>query len=131
MKGSYILVIKIPEKSEISIGALGKVIFKAGFYLYIGSAMGGYGSNTLENRVKRHISTSNNKTTHWHIDYLLNYEKSRITKLFLIPSISRLECIIAKELMDFSDDIIEDFGSADCMCNSHLYYFQQFKEYRY
>ena len=131
MKGSYILVIHIPEIIEITIGALGNVLFDEGFYLYIGSAMGGYGSNTLENRVKRHISSSNNKKTHWHIDYLLNYEKSIITQLYLIPSLYRLECIIAKEIMDFSDDIIEDFGSSDCMCDSHLFYFQQFKEFRY
>ena len=78
MKGSYILVIYIPEMNEITIGALGNIIFNEGFYLYIGSAMGGYGSATLENRVKRHISPSNNKKTHWHIDYLLNYEKSII-----------------------------------------------------
>ena len=131
MKGSYILVIHIPEIIEITIGALGNVLFDEGFYLYIGSAMGGYGSATLENRVKRHISPSNNKKTHWHIDYLLNYEKSIITQLYLIPTLYRLECIIAKEIMDFSDDIIEDFGSSDCKCNSHLFYFQQFKEFRY
>ena len=131
MKGSYILVIHIPEIIEITIGALDNVLFDEGFYLYIGSAMGGYGSNTLENRVKRHISPSNNKKTHWHIDYLLAHERSIITQLYLIPSLFRLECIIAKEIMDFSDDIIEDFGSSDCKCNSHLYYFQQFKEFRY
>ena len=131
MKGSYILVIRIPEIIEITIGALGSILFDKGFYLYIGSAMGGYGSNTLENRVKRHISPSNNKKTHWHIDYLLNYEKSIITQLYLIPTLYRLECIIAKEIMDFSDDNIEDFGSSECKCNSHLFYFQQFKEFRY
>lgn len=131
MKGSYILVIHIPEIIELTIGALGNVLFDKGFYLYIGSAMGSYGSITLENRVKRHISPSNNKKTHWHIDYLLNYERSMITQLYLIPSLYPLECIIAKEIMDFSDDYIKDFGSSDCMCNSHLYYFQQFKEFSF
>jgi Uri superfamily endonuclease len=127
MKGSYVLVIFVPEKTKIDIGALGNTIFDKGYYLYIGSAMGSNGSNTLENRVKRHVSTSNNKKTYWHIDYLLNYERSIITKVFLIPSLYRLECLIARELMDFSDGFIEDFGSTDCLCNSHLYYFQQFK----
>ena len=131
MKGSYILVIQIPETNEITIGALGNILFNEGFYLYIGSAMGHNSSTTLENRVKRHISTSYNKKTHWHIDYLLAHERSIITQLYLIPSLFRLECIIAKEIMDLSDDIIEDFGSSDCICISHLYYFQQFKEFIY
>ncbi|MFW9875593.1 MAG: DUF123 domain-containing protein [Candidatus Thorarchaeota archaeon] len=131
MKGSYIIVIQIPETVETVIGALGNILFEEGFYFYIGSAMGSYGSNTLENRVKRHISTSNNRTIHWHIDYLLNYESSRIIKIYLIPSLYRLECIIAEEIMDISDDIIEDFGSSDCKCKSHLYYFQQLEESRY
>ena len=131
MKGSYILVIQIPETTEITIGALGNILFNEGFYLYIGSAMGSYGSATLDNRVKRHVLSSNNKKTHWHIDYLLNYERSIITRLYLIPSLSRLECIIAKEIMDLSDGKIENFGSSDCACSSHLYYFQQFEEFRY
>ncbi|MFX0082362.1 MAG: DUF123 domain-containing protein [Candidatus Hodarchaeota archaeon] len=131
MKGSYILVIQIPETTEITIGALGNILFEKGSYLYIGSAMGTYGSTTLENRIKRHISTSNKKKIHWHIDYLLNYERGFITQLYLIPSLYRIECIISREIKDFSDDIVEDFGSTDCMCKSHLFYFQQFKEFKY
>ncbi len=131
MKGSYILVIYLPEINELNIGSLGNIIFKEGFYLYVGSAMGNYGSSTLENRVKRHISKSKFKKTHWHIDYLLNYEESIITRIYLIPSFSPLECIIAKEIMVLSDSKIENFGSSDCSCSSHLFYFQDFKEFRY
>ncbi|MFX1530935.1 MAG: DUF123 domain-containing protein, partial [Promethearchaeota archaeon] len=63
MKGSYILIIYISEINEVTIGSLGNIIFNEGFYLYIGSAMGSYGSSTLENRVKRHISKSKFKKT--------------------------------------------------------------------
>jgi len=131
MKGSYILVIFIPNKSRVYIGALGEVKFDQGFYFYIGSAMGDYGSSTLMNRVKRHIQPSNKKKTHWHIDYLLNQKMSTITRIYLIPSIERLECIIAKDLIKFSNDFIKDFGSSDCNCQSHLFYSKEFKEFNF
>ena len=127
MKGSYILVIFIPNKAEAYIGALGKVQFNQGFYLYIGSAMGDYGSTTLINRVKRHIQPSKDKKTHWHIDYLLNQKRIIIIQLYLIPSLELLECIIAKDIKRFSDDYIKNFGSSDCNCQSHLFYFKEFK----
>ena len=127
MKGSYILVIYIPDKIGIDIGALGILLFNQGFYLYIGSAMGDYGSSTLLNRVKRHVQTSENKKTHWHIDYLLNQKRNIITQLYLIPSLERLEWIIAKDLEKIAEENIKDFGSSDCDCLSHLFYFKEFK----
>lgn len=91
--------------------------------------MGDFGSSTLVNRVKRHIKPSEDKKTHWHIDYLLNHKRSLITKLYLIPSLKRLECLIAKDLIKIADDYIKDFGSSDCNCLSHLFYFKEFKEF--
>jgi len=126
MKGTYILVINLQEKSKIIIGSLGKLDFAEGYYLYIGSAMGYKGSATLENRIKRHISESNAKNLFWHIDYLLASKFCLITKIYLIPTIIRLECIISKELYKASDKYIKNFGSSDCQCPSHLYYFAEF-----
>jgi len=127
MKGTYIIVINLLENSKIKIGSLGEIDFVKGYYLYIGSAMGNKGSTTLENRVKRHVSKSEDKKIFWHIDYLLTNKKCVITRLYLIPSLNRLECIIAKEVSEISDNFIKDFGSTDCECLSHLYYFQKFK----
>lgn len=93
--------------------------------------MGDYGSSTLINRVKRHIKPSKDKKTHWHIDYLLNQKKSIITKLYLIPSSERLECMIAKDLLMFADNSIKDFGSSDCSCQSHLFYIKEFKNFSF
>jgi Uri superfamily endonuclease len=124
MKGTYILVIYIPVTSKIKIGALGKILFNEGYYLYIGSAMGSKGSANLKNRINRHLSFSISKKLHWHIDYLLNSEKSYLTSLYLIPSINRLECIIAKEIADLANGFVGNFGSSDCYCQSHLFYFK-------
>ena len=64
MKGSYCLIINVEKDTKIKIGKkLGIINFKKGCYVYVGSAM-----NSLESRVKRHLS--DNKKKHWHIDYL-------------------------------------------------------------
>jgi len=126
MKGTYILVIHLPKNSEIQISSLGYILFNKGSYFYVGSAMGTANSSTLLNRVKRHLSRTNNKKFHWHIDYLLANINSRISHLYLIPSTKRWECTIANELMESADGFIKDFGSSDCNCKSHLYYFKNF-----
>ena len=126
MKGTYIIVIHLQENNKTIIGSLGKLDLIKGYYLYIGSAMGNTGAATLENRIKRHVSEYNNKNLFWHIDYLLASNFCLITKIYLIPTIIRLECIISKELYKASDNYIKNFGSSDCDCPSHLYYFAEF-----
>lgn len=74
MKGSYCLIINVEKDTKIKIGKkLGIINFKKGCYVYVGSAM-----NSLESRVKRHLS--DNKKKHWHIDYLLLNKNSKIKK---------------------------------------------------
>lgn len=124
MQGTYILVIVVNDKINIPIGKLGNFIFKKGIYCYIGSAMGKIGSSTLENRIKRHIRFPQQKNKHWHIDYLLENKEVSLYKLFLIPHIQKLECILARELLSMSDGFIRRFGSSDCGCQSHLTYFK-------
>ncbi|MFX1573878.1 MAG: DUF123 domain-containing protein [Promethearchaeota archaeon] len=126
MKGSYILVVYISKNTYIEIGALGNILFREGYYLYIGSAMGNSGSSTLNNRIMRHLSFLNKKL-HWHIDYLLNNPFSIFYRLYLIPTNQNYECTIAKEILKISEGFIQDFGSSDCKCKSHLFYFKDFK----
>ncbi|MFB6215830.1 MAG: DUF123 domain-containing protein, partial [Candidatus Aenigmatarchaeota archaeon] len=52
------------------MGALGKIDFRQGVYVYVGSAM-----NSVEKRLERHFS--DNKKMHWHIDYF-----SRVAEVF-------------------------------------------------
>ncbi len=126
MKGSYILELHILKDIDIEIGSLGLITFKKGDYLYIGSAMGETGSSTLINRVKRHLKPSHLKKIHWHIDYLLEDGNVVLYKIYLIPCSFKLECIIAQELLNISDDYVNKFGSSDCRCKSHLVYFKSF-----
>ena len=124
MKGTYILVIYFQEDIKISVGSLGKIPFIKGFYFYVGSAMGSSGSTTLINRVKRHLLPPEKKKVHWHIDYLLQDINSLLIRIILIPSSQNLECVISKELLSVSDNYIENFGSSDCNCISHFFYFK-------
>ena len=41
MKGSYVLLVGLPEEQTIAVGGLRDVRFLRGYYAYVGSAMGG------------------------------------------------------------------------------------------
>ena len=112
MKGIYCLIIKVKTDIIQKIGALGKIKFKKGIYVYIGSAQ-----NNLEKRIKRHLSKK--KKIRWHIDYLL--QKASITKVILCETADKIECAIAQALSRQFDSI-PGFGSSDCRCKSHLFF---------
>ena len=112
MKGSYILLIQLPEEQTITIGSLKALHFPGGYYAYVGSAMGGFKS-----RISRHLKS--NKKPRWHIDYLL--EKASITGIILGETIDRTECAIAQALSR-QFDAVPGFGCSDCRCQSHLFF---------
>jgi len=110
--GTYVLLIDLPRKEEITVGRLGRITFPPGCYAYVGSAMGG-----LDGRIQRHLRKEGKKT-HWHIDYLL--WSARIKEVLCIEG-SRRECEIARELSKRFRPV-KGFGSSDCKCESHLFY---------
>ncbi len=111
MKGSYILLIQLPEEQTIAIGRRQTWCFPGSFYAYVGSAMGG-----LTPRLRRHLG--DHKRLHWHIDYLL--QKASIKSILLCETEDRVECAIARAL-SHQFDSIPGFGSSDCKCRSHLF----------
>ena len=129
MKGTYILVIKLSQNSKIIVGALGSISFPKGIYFYIGSAMAITGALTLLNRIKRHVLKDLQKKVHWHIDYFLKSYNTQIIKVYMIPSEEKYECIIAQQILKNSDDYINNFGSSDCSCKSHLFYINRLSSF--
>lgn len=117
MKGCYCLIIFLDETKTIKIGKLGKIKFKKGYYVYVGSAM-----NSLESRLKRHLSED--KKLHWHVDYLL--KKAEITDIIYNEN-KKVECELS-QYISAKTTHIKDFGCSDCDCESHLYYFKNKKE---
>ena len=110
VRGSYILLIELPEAQKISIGRLKSIYFARGHYAYVGSAMGG-----IKGRLGRHLGE--NKKRYWHIDYLL--DKASIDEAIVCETGERAECEIAHAL-GAQFDCIPNFGSSDCKCQRHL-----------
>jgi len=112
LKGSYILIIKLPRTQTVTTGSLLDVNFSRGYYAYVGSALGG-----VKSRLNHHLKR--NKKLHWHIDYLL--QKASITDIIVGETTDRAECAIAKALSSQFDSI-PGFGCSDCHCTSHLFF---------
>ena len=114
-KGNYVLLIALPEQQTLKIGSRQAVHFLAGYYAYVGSAMGGFKS-----RLSRYLQES--KKPHWHIDYLL--QRASISSIILCETKERVECIIAQALGSRFRSI-SGFGSSDCHCRSHLFFIDE------
>lgn len=113
----YNLIIKLSGDKKIKIGRLGVFVFPKGFYVYTGSAQNG-----LEKRINRHLSR--NKKFHWHIDYLLSYAK--VIRVIRHIGVKNDECKLnsVTGLSDGATPVVRKFGSSDCNCLTHLYYFK-------
>jgi Uri superfamily endonuclease len=115
VKGIYILVLYLRLNKKLTIGSLGDVFLKKGYYLYVGSAVG---SGGISGRLKHHISKTSNP--HWHIDYLKN--ESSIVDIYFSEGSKELEHFAADKLSLKFISPINKFGSSDCKCYSHLFY---------
>jgi len=114
-RGIYCLILRVPE-CTIGVGALGKITFRAGWYTYIGSALGSGGFA----RVRRHIRVNREGTPrpHWHIDHLLSHPGVRLHRCICAETGRRLECELARSV---GGEAVEGFGCSDCRCRSHLH----------
>ncbi len=118
--GTYVLLLYLLEKRIIEVGKLGRVRFTAGWYAYVGSAMGPGG---VASRVKRHLKA--NKSKHWHIDYLRPV--TRITGIWVGQGRKVREHLWASRLgqTPLMGEPVDGFGCSDCSCAAHLYFFPQ------
>jgi Uri superfamily endonuclease len=119
LKGTYCLIIHLNEDTGIQVGKLGFLKFKAGYYVYVGSAL-----NSLESRIKRHLRKD--KKLHWHVDYLTTCKNADVVRVVFAVSSTRWECKVASEISKAGENIPE-FGCSDCSCPSHLFYFDDLK----
>jgi Uri superfamily endonuclease len=118
IKGVYILTLNLTEQKEINIGKPGLALFKKGYYLYIGSAVGPGG---IDGRLKHHLRISGKP--HWHIDYLR--KEASVAEVFCLQGEKELEHKVADKLMKIFSIPVNKFGSSDCNCSSHLFYSKQ------
>jgi len=119
LKAVYVLIIEVVNTTSIKVGSLGKLLFTTGIYAYVGSAQ-----NNLDQRIKRHLRKE--KKLFWHIDYLLNDNKTKIKKVLIKKGIKKEECNLAK-LINTKGKAILKFGSSDCSCKSHLFFIEDYR----
>ena len=115
--GTYALVIALEVGLRLRIGKLGIHNLPPGYYVYVGSALGG-----LAGRLRRHLRSE--KRLHWHIDYLLR--QAAVAQIWYAIGPDRLECkwtVILRNLPGATPSIPR-FGASDCLCSSHLTHFQ-------
>ncbi len=120
MNGAYVLILRLHSRKNVKVGRLGYIEFNKGFYCYVGSAIG---RTTIENRCKRHLKII--KKMKWHIDYLR--KKAEIIDIVAFSSKRKIECKLARRILKRADSFVPKFGSTDCNCKSHLYYFKNKK----
>jgi sugar fermentation stimulation protein A len=81
--------LNLQRDQKIYVGKLGRVHFRRGFYIYVGSAMA-----NLTERMERHRRLR--KKHHWHIDELRS--AAEFHSVLAIRSSDRLKCEIANAL---------------------------------
>ncbi len=118
-KGTYILILYLKGRKRIQIGRLGTFDFPRGYYAYVGSAFGPGGS---EARLKHHLKIARKR--HWHIDYLRREAMPK--EVWIYENGNRIEHELAGVLQHPEDTVqlVSGFGSSDCMCKKHLFYFK-------
>jgi len=111
-RGSYLLILNLKKGQKIGVGKLGRMDFRKGFYVYVGSAMA-----NLSKRMERHRRLR--KQHHWHIDELRAV--AEFHSVWAIRSSERLECEVAKAMSEITEWSVPGFGSTDCSCKTHLF----------
>ena len=117
--GTYVLILQSETVEAVQIGKWGQMDLQPGYYAYVGSA---FGPGGVKARVSRHCRAE--KSKRWHIDYLR--EHAQLVSVWYSHSPSRLEHRWATALAQLPGALsIKRFGSSDCSCESHLYFFDK------
>jgi len=117
--GTYALVLLFPRARRVKIGRLGVFTFQPGWYVYVGSA---FGPGGLRTRCQRHFRRT--VQDRWHIDYLK--KASLVKAVWFASDPVRREHQWAEIIggLPEAEMPVLKFGSSDCSCPTHLFYFQ-------
>ena len=119
LPGTYTLILVSSLEKPISIGKLGTLLLEPGFYAYIGSA---FGPGGLKARISHHRKFSNRP--HWHLDYLGS--TLRLCEIWYsydqIHREHQWAAVHAQTRGALTP--LPGFGSSDCRCLSHLFFYK-------
>ena len=119
--GTYALLLASVTDAVIRIGRLGSLRLQPGFYVYVGSALGPGG---VRARLAHHMRSA--ERPHWHIDYIRT--KTTLEGVWFCYRRKSRECGWARHFAKMTGVSVPmpGFGSSDCDCESHLYFFKEF-----
>ena len=117
--GTYALVLSASCERIIAVGKKGPLQLQPGFYVYVGSA---FGPGGLKARIDHHCR----KTTrpHWHIDYLASALKLKEVWYTSDPIHREHQWAGTFSNIRGASVPLTGFGSSDCRCRSHLFFFK-------
>lgn len=117
LPGTYALILCSTRRAQISVGRLGMLSLRKGFYVYVGSA---FGPGGLAARTRRHMLTV--KKHHWHMDYLRPFVA--LDSIWYSYDPVHREHLWAKYFMNApgSQVALRGFGASDCGCCAHLFF---------
>ncbi len=111
------------RRRAVAVGALGETEFPAGWYVYVGSALGSGGFGRIDRH--RAVAAGDNDTRHWHIDYRSATRRRRRPGRHDRGRhrMRRRQRVDGPTAEGF--DRIDAFGCSDCDCRSHLIHHEQ------
>ena len=117
--GTYAIILKPKYERSIKVGKLGMLRVQDGYYIYVGSA---FGPGGLKARIAHHKRKSHR--SRWHIDYLR--ATAEICEVWYTYDPKHREHQWAETLAaaKASTAPFPGFGSSDCICLTHLYFFK-------
>ncbi len=117
--GTYALVLVSTKAAPVRVGKLGSLQIQPGLYVYIGSALG---SGGLPARLAHHLAPSSRPRC--HIDYL----RAHVTpeEVWYCLDHRPGEHWWAQRLgsLPGASVPLAEFGSSDCACEAHLFFFR-------
>ena len=118
-RGTYAIVLKPTAESSIKVGKLGLLRVQSGYYIYVGSA---FGPGGLKARIAHHKRRSHR--SRWHIDYLRAVTEICEVWYTYDPKSREHQWAETLAAAKASSTPFPGFGSSDCNCMTHLYYFK-------
>lgn len=117
--GNYALVLASLKTGTMRIGRLGTLALQPGVYIYVGSA---FGPGGLSARIKHHHQIATRP--HWHIDYLRAV--CDLAEVWFTTATGRHEHAWARAAarLPGAETPMPGFGSSDCKCEAHLFWFK-------
>lgn len=115
LPGSYALIFKCLESSDLKVGALGILRLEPGYYIYVGSA---FGPGGVSARINHHRLIS--QRPHWHLDYLR--PSLHFVEYWYTNDTPDREHQWASQLaaLKGAREPFAGFGASDCDCPTHL-----------